>query len=74
MGRQLTPPNAPQTSVVISGQLRERILDGSHRPGEQLSEARIAGQQRVSRGPVREAFQRLAQEGLLVSQRNRACS
>ena len=63
--------NAPQTSVVIADQLRERVLDGSYRPAEQLSEANLAAQLGVSRGPVREALQRLSQEGLLVSHRNR---
>lgn len=71
MTRLLAPLNAPQTSVVIADQLRERVLDGSYRPGEQLSEANLAAQLAVSRGPVREALQRLAQEGLLVSHRNR---
>ncbi|QNG21221.1 GntR family transcriptional regulator [Rhodococcus triatomae] len=57
--------------MVIADQLRERILDGSYGPGEQLSEANLAAQLEISRGPVREALQRLAQEGLLVSHRNR---
>ena len=71
MTRRLTPLNARQTSVVIADRLRERILDGSYAPGEQLSEANLAEQLGVSRGPVREALQRLAQEGLLISHRNR---
>ncbi|MCX5043679.1 GntR family transcriptional regulator [Aldersonia sp. NBC_00410] len=71
MTRRLTPLNAQQTSVVIADRLRERILDGSYAPGEQLSEANLAEQLAISRGPVREALQRLAQEGLLVSHRNR---
>lgn len=71
MSRRLAPLNAPQTSVVIADQLRELILDGSYAPGEQLSEASLAEQLGVSRGPVREALQRLAQEGLLISHRNR---
>ncbi|WP_187344496.1 GntR family transcriptional regulator [Aldersonia kunmingensis] len=71
MTRRLTPLNARQTSVVIADRLRERILDGTYAPGEQLSEANLAEQLAISRGPVREALQRLAQEGLLVSHRNR---
>ncbi|MBJ8345722.1 GntR family transcriptional regulator [Antrihabitans sp. YC2-6] len=71
MARPLTPLNAPQTAVVIADQLREYILDGSYGPGAQLSEAHLAGELGVSRGPVREALQRLVQEGLLVSHRNR---
>ncbi|NLU84383.1 GntR family transcriptional regulator [Rhodococcus sp. HNM0569] len=57
--------------MLIADQLREKILDGSYGPGEQLSEAALASQLEVSRGPVREALQRLSQEGLLVSHRNR---
>lgn len=71
VGRRLAPLNAPQTAAVIADQLRERILDGSYSPGEQLSEANLAAQLEISRGPVREALQRLVQEGLLVSHRNR---
>jgi DNA-binding GntR family transcriptional regulator len=63
--------SSKSTSALIANQLRERILDGSFLPGEQLHEAQIAAHLEVSRGPVREAFQRLNQEGLLVSHRNR---
>lgn len=59
------------TSVLIADQLRERIIDGSFRPGEQIREASLVEKLQVSRGPVREALQRLSQEGLLVSRRNR---
>jgi DNA-binding GntR family transcriptional regulator len=59
------------TSAVIAEQLRERILDGSFAPGEQISELQLAAKLQMSRGPVREAVQRLAQEGLLVNHRNR---
>ena len=71
MTGRLSPLTGPQTSVVIADQLRELIVDGTYAPGEQLSEASLAAQLRISRGPVREALQRLAQEGLLVSHRNR---
>lgn len=59
------------TSVLIANQLRERIIDGSFHPGEQIREASLVEKLQVSRGPVREALQRLSQEGLLVSHRNR---
>jgi len=59
------------TSVLIADQLRERIIDGSFQPGEQIREASLVERLQVSRGPVREALQRLSQEGLLVSHRNR---
>ena len=59
------------TSVIIAEQLTDRIVDGSFRPGEQINEAHVASQLNVSRGPVREALQRLVQEGLLISKPNR---
>ncbi|WP_293695826.1 GntR family transcriptional regulator [uncultured Agrococcus sp.] len=59
------------TAVIIADQIRERIIDGSFRSGEQINEVHVAAQLNVSRGPVREALGRLVQEGLLVSHRNR---
>lgn len=69
--RRLTPLNARNTSMVIADQIRDRIIDGSYSPGEQINEANVAAELGISRGPVREALQRLNQEGLLVSFRNR---
>lgn len=69
--RRLTPINARNTSMVIADQIRDRIIDGSYAPGEQVNEANVAAELEISRGPVREALQRLNQEGLLVSYRNR---
>lgn len=56
---------------VITTQLRQRIVDGSYSPGAQLSEVELATRFDTSRGPVREAMQRLVQEGLLVSHPHR---
>lgn len=69
--RRLTPIDARNTSMVIADQIRDRIIDGSYAPGEQINEASVAAELEISRGPVREALQRLNQEGLLVSYRNR---
>lgn len=63
--------NNRPTAVVIADQLREGIIDGAFRPGDQINEARVASQLNVSRGPVREALHRLVQEGLLLSRPNR---
>lgn len=46
--------------------LRERILDGSIAPGERVNEVALAGALGISRGPLREAIQHLAGEGLLT--------
>lgn len=59
------------TAQLIADQLREQIVQGVFRPGQQINESVLSGQLRTSRGPVREALQRLAQEGILVSHRNR---
>ena len=59
------------TAQLIADQLREQIVQGMFRPGEQINESVLAGQLNTSRGPVREALQRLCQEGILTSRRNR---
>ncbi|MDR6508986.1 GntR family transcriptional regulator [Arthrobacter oryzae] len=59
------------TAQLIADQLREQIIQGTFRPGQQINESALAGQLRTSRGPLREALQRLSQEGILVSHRNR---
>jgi DNA-binding GntR family transcriptional regulator len=62
---------ARPTAQLIADQLREQIVQGVFRPGEQINESVLAVQLHSSRGPVREALQRLCQEGILVSRRNR---
>ena len=59
------------TPALIAKRLRHAIGHGSLAPGQQLHEVTLAKELQVSRGPLREALQRLAQEGLLVSIRNR---
>jgi DNA-binding GntR family transcriptional regulator len=56
---------------LIADRIRAGILDGTFAPRTQLAEVELARQLQVSRGPVREAMQRLIQEGLLRSERNR---
>lgn len=67
----LEPLERIPTATLVSEAVRARIIDGTFPPGRQLTEAQLAEQLRVSRGPVREAFQRLIQEGLLVSEPHR---
>lgn len=62
------------TSDRISEELRQMIIEGRLKPGEQLAEARIAELLDVSRAPVREALQQLVQQKLLVSARNKGVS
>ncbi|MGW5918394.1 GntR family transcriptional regulator [Nocardia fluminea] len=65
------PVNQQSTAEMIADRLREAIMRGALSPGAQLGEADLATSFGVSRGPVREAMQRLVQEGLLFSIRNR---
>lgn len=52
-------------------QLRQDIVHGVLRPNEALVESEIADRLGVSRTPVRESMQRLANDGLIVSKRRR---
>lgn len=67
----LSPVVQESTPSMIASRLREAIASGVLPPGTRLSEAKLAAQLGISRGPLREGMQRLTQEGLLVSIRNR---
>lgn len=72
-----TPPSAirpvaqESTPSIVAAHIREAIASGEVGPGSQLGEVEYAARLGVSRGPLREGLQRLTQEGLLVSHRNR---
>ncbi|MGH3966570.1 MAG: GntR family transcriptional regulator, partial [Mycobacterium sp.] len=65
------PLHRQSTAELIADRLREAIMRGQLAPGQQLGEASLAAQFAVSRGPLREAMQRLVAEGLLRSERHR---
>jgi DNA-binding GntR family transcriptional regulator len=67
----LEPLQLQSTPAMIADRLREEILRGRFPPHMQLTEVELARQLQVSRGPIREAMQRLIQEGLLRAERNR---
>jgi len=67
----IEPVSRESTAGIIARQLRDAIMTGSLPPGSQLGEAELAAQFQVSRGPLREAMQRLVSEGLLRSERHR---
>ncbi len=69
--RYIEPLVRESTPSIIADKLRQAISHGELRAGMQLGEAELARQLGVSRGPLREGLQRLTQEGLLVSVRNR---
>ena len=49
----------------LFNKLRDDILQNKIKPGEKLTEQRICQEYRVSRTPVREAFQKLELDGLI---------
>jgi DNA-binding GntR family transcriptional regulator len=69
----MTPPAASAAALKIADpivpqiiqRLRQAIIEMQLRPGEGLSEKEIALRYGVSRQPVREAFIKLAEQGLL---------
>lgn len=67
----LEPVARESTAGIIARQLRHAIMTGTLAPGTQLTEAELAAHFEVSRGPLREAMQRLVQEGLLRSELHR---
>jgi len=69
--RVLVPQVFESTPSIVATKLREAIVLGELAPGSQLVEMQLASQLGVSRGPLREAMQRLVQEGLLRSEKNR---
>ena len=58
---------APPVSIreKVYSVIRDEILDGRIAPGERLVEARLAGEIKTSRTPIREALHMLEREGLL---------
>jgi DNA-binding GntR family transcriptional regulator len=73
MGRMMPKPEEPQSlSERIYFELRESILKGELKPGAHLLVLDIAKAKGVSQAPVREALERLKQEGLLIRQANRS--
>lgn len=67
----LDPVVREPTTHIIARKLRAAISHGQLSAGEQLSEVRLAKSLGISRGPLREALQRLSQEGLVVSPNGR---
>ncbi|MFF2315285.1 GntR family transcriptional regulator [Arthrobacter sp. NPDC058097] len=56
---------------LVADELRNAVAAGSLAEGQRLNEIDLAGRLGVSRGSVREAMQRLVQEGLVVVLPNR---
>ena len=66
-GRTMRPLDARHSIAEdAAGRIREAILSGAYRPGQRLSDMRIADELNTSRGPIREALRLLQAEGLVV--------
>jgi DNA-binding GntR family transcriptional regulator len=68
-----SPSQIPRVTFasMVGERIRSNIIEGVLPPGTQLNEVELAAAFGVSRGPVREALQRLIQEGLLRSEPHR---
>jgi phosphonate utilization transcriptional regulator len=56
---------------LVQREIERKILAGELVPGAKLNEAELAGAMGISRGPVREAFRALEQQGLVQTEKNR---
>ncbi|WP_189427287.1 GntR family transcriptional regulator [Devosia pacifica] len=65
-------PGEETMAVRLVAALRDEIVTLRLRPGDAISESDIAARYGISRQPVREAFIRLAQQGLLLIRPKRA--
>jgi GntR family transcriptional regulator, rspAB operon transcriptional repressor len=79
MGERMTDTSALEEQAVeetmalrVVSALRDEIVSMGMKPGDIISESDIAARYGVSRQPVREAFIRLAQQGLLLIRPKRA--
>lgn len=55
----------------VYNELREAIVSGRYRPGDRLNESRLARELNISRIPIREALQRLQEQGLVMNRQRR---
>jgi phosphonate utilization transcriptional regulator len=73
------PPRASALEILqsrslpdaVRDEIHRLILDGTFEPGDKLGEAELADRLGVSRGPVREAFRKLEEAGLVRQTKNR---
>lgn len=70
------PVAEPAASLAhdTAARLRARLVAGDLRPGQRLSEARLAAEMSVSRNTLREVFRVLTQEGLVTHAPHRGVS
>jgi DNA-binding GntR family transcriptional regulator len=66
-----TPIPRQSLAAAVTERLRDKILSGELREGQQLRQDAIAAEFQISRIPVREALSHLAAEGLITTVANR---
>jgi len=74
LNQVLTAPVKRSLSDEIIVRLRDAILTGAFPQGERLREENLAASLKVSRGPIREALNKLEREGLVVLNPNRGAT
>lgn len=62
---KFAPLEHQKAPTAVVAQIRQAILSGALKAGEQLREAHIAEEMGISRSPIREALSRLEEEGLV---------
>jgi DNA-binding GntR family transcriptional regulator len=67
----ITALERPLLREEVYASIKKWIVEGVLQPGERLSDGELTERLGVSRTPVREAFRRLEDEGLLETSRNR---
>ena len=60
-------------SDIVYEDVYKQILTGKHKPGQKITETKIAEFQGISRGPVREAMKKLAEDRLITLVPRSAC-
>lgn len=63
-------PKSRESTFIVRDRLKSQILIGALEPGSELSQAGVAKECGISRGPVREAFRLLEREGLIEAEVN----
>lgn len=75
MMQTISYPNPPSDTATLQKQayhlVKSRILNRELKPGQYVNDTQIAEELNISRTPVREAFQLLEHEGLLISEARR---
>lgn len=69
-GDVLASPRKPKTVELAIQQIRSKIVSGDLHPGEQIRQNEMADELGVSRMPLREALNVLAEQGLLMHRPN----